>query len=252
MGIDPRVFRTDPSDPTKLVLATQEEPAAPADQLVREDTFTNRIGATTDPEAVGDGAVIAILKRLRTLLAGGLPAALTAGGSLKVAVVEAIAAGVARIGKVTIRNAADAADIDPLAEGTWTARFGEVQAVPTANTLLGRLKDIYDRLLAGGKTLKSKDFSISATGVIVAAVVGKKIRVYAYKFVVAGAVSVNWRSGGATNLEGAQPYAANSGAIEGVTPPAFLFETAQGQSLDLVLSGAITVAGRVSYWDDDA
>lgn len=170
MGIDPRVFRTDPSDPTKLVLATQEEPAAPADQLVREDTFTNRIG--------------------------------------------------------------------------------EVQAVPTANTLLGRLKDIYDRLLAGGKTLKSKDFSVSATGVIVAAVVGKKIRVYAYKFVVAGAVSVNWRSGGATNLEGAQPYAANSGAIEGVTPPAFLFETAQGQSLDLVLSGAITVAGRVSYWDD--
>lgn len=37
--------------------------------------------------------------------------------------VLSIAAGANRIGKVTIRNAADAADIDPLAEGTFTGRI---------------------------------------------------------------------------------------------------------------------------------
>jgi hypothetical protein len=47
------------------------------------------IGATTDAEATGNGSLIGLLKRLRTLLSGGLPAALTAGGSLKVALNEA-------------------------------------------------------------------------------------------------------------------------------------------------------------------
>lgn len=41
---------------------------------------------------------------------------------------------------MTVRNAADAADIDPLADGTFTGRIGEVQASPTANTVLDRLK----------------------------------------------------------------------------------------------------------------
>src|SRR5687768_13203053 len=53
-----------------------------------------------------------------------------------------LAAGANRIGKVTVRNAADAADIDPVAEGTFTNRLGEVQASPTANTLLARIKDL--------------------------------------------------------------------------------------------------------------
>jgi hypothetical protein len=42
------------------------------------------IGTTTDDEATVHGSLIAILKRVRTLLAGGLPAALGAGGGLKV------------------------------------------------------------------------------------------------------------------------------------------------------------------------
>lgn len=42
------------------------------------------------------------------------------------------------------------ADIDArkLEEATWTGRVGEVQASPTANTLLGRLKSIEDKLAA--------------------------------------------------------------------------------------------------------
>lgn len=42
------------------------------------------LGTTTDADASGNGSLIAILKRLRTLLNGGLPAALGAGGGLKV------------------------------------------------------------------------------------------------------------------------------------------------------------------------
>ncbi len=50
-------------------------------------------GAQADAEASGNGSIIAILKRLRTLLSGGLPAALAAGGGLKV---EGVAGGVAQ------------------------------------------------------------------------------------------------------------------------------------------------------------
>ena len=53
------------------------------------------LGATTDAEAAGNGSIIAVLKRLRTLvgtvitqLAGGLPAALTSAGNLKAGVQE--------------------------------------------------------------------------------------------------------------------------------------------------------------------
>lgn len=48
------------------------------------------VGATTDAEAAGNGSLIALLKRLRTLLNGGLPAALSANAALKV---EQVVAG---------------------------------------------------------------------------------------------------------------------------------------------------------------
>lgn len=102
------------------------------------------------------------------------------------------------------------------------------------------------------KTLKTKDFSLSATGTIVNAVATKRIKVYAIKLVPSAACSVNLRDGGSTGLEGAQSLAANGGYVESVPPPAFLLATAAGNSLDLVISGSATVAGRVSYWDDDA
>jgi hypothetical protein len=51
------------------------------------------VGTTTDAEAAGNGTLVALLKRLRTLLAGGLPAALAANGGMKV---EGVAGGVAQ------------------------------------------------------------------------------------------------------------------------------------------------------------
>jgi hypothetical protein len=102
------------------------------------------------------------------------------------------------------------------------------------------------------KTLKSASFSLTATGTVVAAVGGKRIKVYAVKCVVNAAMTVNWRDGASTAIEGAQALALNGGYSESVQPPAFLFGTTAGNTLDLVLVGVGTAAGRVSYWDDDA
>ena len=101
------------------------------------------------------------------------------------------------------------------------------------------------------KRLKTASFSLSATGTVVAAVSGKRIKVYAVKLVSSADLSVNWRSGGATALEGALPLSTNGGYVEAIEPPEHLFATVAGQSLDLVINGTGTVAGRVSYWDSD-
>jgi hypothetical protein len=69
------------------------------------------LGAAADPEAPANGSVIALLKRLRTLLSGGLPAALTAGGNLKTALLEALPAGTNTIGAVGIATQPGAASI---------------------------------------------------------------------------------------------------------------------------------------------
>lgn len=116
--------------------------------------------------------------------------------------------------------------------------------------------DLYGRLLTidegTRKTLKSAVVSLSATGHAVALVSSKKIKVFAYKLVCDAALVVNFRSGASTALEGAQSFAANGGCAESVNPPSFLFATAAGEDLDIVITGTGNVRGRVSYWDDDA
>ena len=101
------------------------------------------------------------------------------------------------------------------------------------------------------KSLKSAGFSLSSTGAVVSSVSGKRIKVYAVKLVASAAMNVNFRDGASTSLEGAMALAANGGFVEFVNPPNFLFATGAGNSLDLVVSGTGSVAGRVSYWDDD-
>ncbi len=56
--------------------------------------------------------------------------------------------------KVKLRNGADSADIDPLAESTFTATLGAVTASPTANTVLDRLKALLTGIsLAAGSAV---------------------------------------------------------------------------------------------------
>lgn len=99
-----------------------------------------------------------------------------------------------------------------------------------------------------GKTLLSAAFALAATGAVVGTVTGSGIRVYAVKLTVSAPISVLWRDGPSTALEGAQPYGTYGGYCEAVTPPEFLFECAGTQSLDLVISGTGTASGRVSYF----
>jgi len=71
-----------PDNTQTKVTATVGLPVNPV-----QETANVGIGAVADAEATGNGSVIGILKRLRTLLAGGLPAALGANGGVKVDVV---------------------------------------------------------------------------------------------------------------------------------------------------------------------
>ena len=102
------------------------------------------------------------------------------------------------------------------------------------------------------QVLKSAAISLTETGTVISAVTGKRLKVYAVKLTCSAAQTVKWRDGATPDLEGAQSIAATGGYTESVTPPAYLFRTSRGNTLDLVITGAGTVAGRVSYWDDDA
>jgi hypothetical protein len=59
---------------------------AGAPMPVADGAAATALGTTGVAEATGNGSIIAVLKRLRTLLGGGLPAALTSTGNLKAAV----------------------------------------------------------------------------------------------------------------------------------------------------------------------
>lgn len=71
-------------------------------QWMRSALLEAGIGRVTDASATADGSVIGILKRLRVLLAGGLPGALTAGGGVKVGLTDALPAGTAVLGHVIV------------------------------------------------------------------------------------------------------------------------------------------------------
>ncbi len=103
-----------------------------------------------------------------------------------------------------------------------------------------------------GKTLKRAVINATGTGKLINAVTSKKIKVYSYKLLTSAALTVNFRSGASTALEGPCSFAANGGITENVEPPNSLFETAAGESLDVVISGSGTLAGVIRYWDDDA
>ena len=160
-------------------------------------------------------------------------------------------AGVATAAKQDTGNTALAS---LLTELQLKADLTETQPVSAANLDIRDLTSASDSVSAvdvgSGKTLLTASFSLSATGAAIAAITGpnKVIYVYAIKLVVSAALSVSWRSGGSTSLEGAQPIAANGGYVEAVNPPSYLLKTASGESLDLVITGTGTAAGRISYW----
>lgn len=82
---------------------------------------------------------------------------------------------------------------------------------------------------------------------IVAAVTGKKIRVFQVVLISAGTTTVRFESGaGGTALTGQLSLAANVGFSTGWCPVGH-FETAAGSLLNLELSAAISVDGWLVY-----
>lgn len=71
-------------------------------QTKAKDGAIATLGTTTDAEATGNGTLIGIIKRIRTLFGGGLPSALSVNGNLKTAVSEPLPAGSNIIGQVQV------------------------------------------------------------------------------------------------------------------------------------------------------
>jgi glutamate 5-kinase len=115
------------------------------------------------------------------------------------------------------------------------------------NEVMGSISEIRK---GSGQVLKTAVVNESASGdrTIVAAVTGKKIVVVAYSLVVAGALTLTWKSG-STALTGPQAMAANGVSNMVSDVGTHLFETASAEALVLNLGGAVQVGGFVTYYE---
>ena len=86
----------------------------------------------------------------------------------------------------------------------------------------------------------------AADHTIVAASIGRKIRVTAIKFSVAGDVTVTWKSN-ATALGGAETFKEGGGMCDNWGPHGDFFETVAGEALKFAPSGAVQVSGWINY-----
>lgn len=111
-----------------------------------------------------------------------------------------------------------------------------------------------DRILSlFGKTLKSApiDFALTGDQTIIAAVPGRRIKVYAIMLNTVLALTVRFKSGG-NNLTGAIALGVNSVVNIATAAPSFLLATNIGEAFVMNLGTAIQASGFVSYWDDDS
>ena len=102
-----------------------------------------------------------------------------------------------------------------------------------------------------GLRVRQQYAAIAAAGAgdntIVAAVTGRRICVVAGFWNVAAAVTVRFESGaGGTALTGQMEHAANGGFVLPFNEAGW-FETVAGQLLNMELSGAVSVAGALTY-----
>jgi hypothetical protein len=146
-------------------------------------------------------------------------------------------------------------------------KVGEVQATPTSNTVLGRLKDIDDSVQAGAVsagTVASRSTDILSVmpaeiptreiisgastdnTVVTAAGAGNSIVVTSLFIVAADAVTVAFESSTTTPLTGTMSLAANSGFVLPYNPDGW-FATDDNELLNMTLGGAVQVSGALTY-----
>lgn len=209
-------------------------------------------------ETGGNLATIAAKDFATQTTLSALNAKVTAVNTGAVTISAALPSGTNGIGKLTANSGVDIGDVDVLtlpsvtlnALPTGTNNIGKVSG--STFTLGGGLDGTYALVQSTSAiVMKSAAFSTTVTGTIISAVAGKSIKVYALAYISGAIISVNFRDGASTNLEGAFAHTANSGRAEAVSgPPNYLFKTTAGNSLDVVMTGVGTVAGRISYWEE--
>lgn len=146
--------------------------------------------------------------------------------------------------------------------GSTTAVTGNVTVVQGTGTNLHAVLDAgsavvgsveleSNTMTAGGTATTPKFAKIAAStngdNTLVAAVVGKKIRVLGYNFIANGTVNAKFQSGaGGTDLTGLKYCVANMGISVAFSPVGW-FETASNTLLNLNLSAGIAVGGELVY-----
>lgn len=101
-----------------------------------------------------------------------------------------------------------------------------------------------------GHELKYAVVNVSSSGAntVVAAVTGKRIKVFSYVLVATTAVTVEWRTATTSaGLMAPMPLGANGGISAIGTPEVPLFQTVAGELLGLQLGGAVQVSGHIGY-----
>ena len=126
-----------------------------------------------------------------------------------------------------------------------------ISEIPTEHLQLQKIRAAVEKI-EGGKTFKTAPINCASLNdnPIVAAVSGKRIKVYVIVFIATGTVNAKWRSA-ANDLTGDKNFQAREGYALAVNPPAILLQTAAGEALNLNLSAAVAVDGWIAYWDDD-
>ena len=114
-------------------------------------------------------------------------------------------------------------------------------------------------LVSTGKTLKTVSGSLTDDTDVIAAVTGKRLKVYAYSLISSGtnANTVLFKSNGTGGTEIwrsplQSPASIMAGANLSIPPPSFLFATVAGEKLTMDVSVADTVHYSLAYFDDDA
>jgi hypothetical protein len=92
--------------------------------------------------------------------------------------------------------------------------------------------------------------SVTASGEIVAAISGRKVRILSLVLIAAGAVTVKFQSA-TTDLEGAMSLITGVPVTLPYNPVGWA-QTASGEALNIVLGGAVQVSGFLTYQSVDA
>ncbi len=233
---------------------TQLNPGAGGDVLKTEDLGSYKIAASKiylGAQGVDSGPVTA--SNPLPVSIGNFPATQPVSGSVSVGnfpATQPVSGSVGVTGTVTTTsnmNVAGAA----VSSGN-PVPVENVAALPSGSNTIGVVISqsttgvIFDG--STGVTPKFAAISAAASGdnTIVAAVAGKKLRVVKYTIVTSSGVSVTFRTSSGADLTGAMALAANSG-VGGAYCPVGLLETAAGDGLLLNLSGAVPVAGHLTY-----